>query len=203
MRPAVARRAPPLGHRRSRGVGDLERRLVARRLDHHVIARLEERVVCDEDCFLRRRDNHDVVRRQGLVDRSNRGPQLWSTYRLGVAEPLRQDPLQGIGLEREQVGNRDRFGVARREHVRGRELVDGVVLLDPERCDLHACTLRCGVSLYVTTGSASPCAAASTSPRLSRANSSTAPAARNAAQPIQAMWKPSTSAWAVSSAVGL
>ena len=34
--------------------------------------------------------------------------------------------------ERQQVGDRDRLGVARREHVRRRELVHGVVLLDAE-----------------------------------------------------------------------
>ena len=103
-------------------------------------------MVGDEDAFLRGRDDHDVIRRQRLVDRSDRGPELGRTDGLGVAEALRQQPLLGIRLEREQLGSRDRFGVARGEHVGRRELVDGVVLLDPERRDLHACTLRGALS---------------------------------------------------------
>ena len=74
-----------------------------------------------------RPDDDDVVRLGRLVDRRDRRPQLGRAGRLRVAEAQREQPLVGLGLEREQVGDGDRLGVARREHVRRRELVDGVV----------------------------------------------------------------------------
>ena len=49
----------------------------------------------------------------GLVDRRDRLPQLRRARRLRVAEPLSEEPLGGVGLEREQIGDGDRLRVAR------------------------------------------------------------------------------------------
>ncbi len=135
--PAICGRPSPLGHLGTGGEGDLERRLVARCLDDDVVAGLEEGVVGDEDGLLGSRDDDDVVRLRGLVHRGDRGAQLGRARRLGVAEPLGEQPLARVGLEREQVGDGHGLGVARGEHERRSELVLGVVLLDPEGRDLH------------------------------------------------------------------
>ena len=143
VRPAVARRAPPLGHRRPGRARDLVRRLVAGRLDDDVIPRLEERVVGDEDPFLRRCDDDDLVRRPGFRrrERSRPGARVRQPTRCSrAAAPRSRSSASGSRASRSAVV--ERFGVARREHVRRRELVDGIVLLDPKRRDPHACTLR-------------------------------------------------------------
>ena len=66
VRPAVGRRAPPLRHLGAGRARDLERRLVARRLDDDVVAGLEQGVVGGEDALLRGRDDDDVVRRRSV-----------------------------------------------------------------------------------------------------------------------------------------
>ena len=106
--PAVGGRPSPLGHLGAGRERDLERRLVARRLDDDVVAGLEEGVVGDEDGLLGGRDDDDIVRLRGLVHRCDRGAQLGRARRLGVAEPLGEKPLARVGLEREQVGDRRR-----------------------------------------------------------------------------------------------
>ena len=137
VRPPVRRGPPPLGHLGAGRAGDLERRLVAGRLDDDVVAGLQERVVGEEDALLGGGDDNDIVGAGRLVDRGDRGAQLGRARRLRVAEPLGEKPLGRVRLEGEEVGDGDRLGVARGEHVRRRELVHGVVLLDPERRDLH------------------------------------------------------------------
>ena len=74
VRPAVGGGAAPLRHLGAGRARDLERRLVARRLDDDVVAGLEEGVVGGEDALLRGRHDDDVVRCGGLVDRRDRRP---------------------------------------------------------------------------------------------------------------------------------
>ena len=98
-----------------------------------------------EDALLGGGDD-DVVRLDGLVERGDRRAELGRARRLGVAEPLLEEPLRRVGLEREQIRDRDGFGIARGEHERGRELVPSVVLLDPEGRDPQATTLPLATS---------------------------------------------------------
>jgi hypothetical protein len=48
-----------------------------------------------------------------------------------------------VGLEVEQFLDRARLAVAARQHVAGRELVPGVVALDPERLHVHRLIIPC------------------------------------------------------------
>ena len=137
VHPAVRERAAPLRHLRPRRAGKLERRLVAGRLDDHVIAGLQQGMVGREDAFLGGRDDDHVLGAEALVDRRDRAAQLGCPGRLGVPEPQSEEPCFRIGFEREQVGESDGFGVARGEHVRGGELVQRVVLLDAKRRQSH------------------------------------------------------------------
>ncbi len=95
-------------------------------------------MVSGEDAFFGGGDDDDILRLGGLVDRGDGRAKLGRARRLRVAEPLTEQPVGSAGLECEQIPDGDRLGVARGEHVRRRELVDRVVLLDPKRSDLQA-----------------------------------------------------------------
>ena len=140
VRPAVGGGAAPRGHVGACRPRDLQRRLVTRRFDDDVVARLEQRVTREEDPLLGGRDDDHVVGLGRLVDRRARRAQLRCSGRLRVTEAKGVQPLGRVGLEGEQVGDGNRLGVARREHVGRRELVNRVVPLDAERGDLHRAT---------------------------------------------------------------
>ena len=71
--PMFIGRTSPLGHIGASGTRQLQRRLVAGCFDDNMIARLQERVVGREDSFFSGRDNHNVIRSGGLIDRGYGG----------------------------------------------------------------------------------------------------------------------------------
>src|SRR5262249_7885139 len=116
---------------------DLERRLVARRLDDRVVAGGEQRVVEQEDALLGARGDDHVLGRYPGVDRGDRLAQLERPLGLRVAAPGGVEALLRVGLELEQLADRARLAVAAGQHVAGGELVARVEPLDPERLELH------------------------------------------------------------------
>ena len=137
VRPAVGVGAPPLVHGRTGRARERQRRLVAGRLDDRVVARTEDGVLDGEDPLLGGGERDHGLRRRALVERGDRGTELERARHLGVAEPHRLEALARIRLEREQIRDRHRLAVARREHELGRELVAVVPALDAEGRQLH------------------------------------------------------------------
>ena len=151
VRPAVGVGAPPLVHGRTGRARERQRRLVAGRLDHRVVARTEDGVLDGEYPLLGGGERDHGLRRSALVERGDRGTELERARHLGIAEPHRLETVARIRLEREEIRDRHRLAVARREHELGRELVAVVPALDAEGRQLHrAHRLSCGDGRGIT-----------------------------------------------------
>ena len=140
--PAVGVPALPLAHLGAGAVRDLERRLVAGRLDDHVIAGLQQGVVEEEDALLGARGDDHLAGAGPLVERGYRLAEPGVTQRLGVPAPGFQQPLVRAGLEFQQVTHRARLAVAARQHVPRAVLIPCVEALDPERAQFHGAQYR-------------------------------------------------------------
>src|SRR5262249_60222268 len=137
MRPAVLVPAPPLAHLGAGAARELQRRLIAGRLDDRVIAGPEEGVIDQEDALLGARGDDHLLGAGPLVQRGDRRPNTLRAGRLGVSAPARQQPLMCVRLKLKQLRDRARLAVAAGEHEPGAVLVARVEALDPERADVH------------------------------------------------------------------
>src|SRR5581483_9280705 len=114
-----------------------QRRLITRRLDDDMITGLQQRVVEQEDAFLRARGGHHLLGTGPLVERGDSLAELGAARRLRVPAPGLEQLLRRAGLELEQRADRARLAVAARQHVPRAVLIPCVEALDPERAQLH------------------------------------------------------------------
>ena len=116
----------------------LQRRFVAGCLDDNMIARLQERVIGGKDSFFGCRDNDNVLRSGGFIDRGCSGAQFWCAFALRISKLLREESVCGVGFKCQNICNRNAFCITRRKQVGRSELVQCEVLLNTEWCDLHS-----------------------------------------------------------------
>ncbi len=160
QRPPLAGPAFPAGHPAAHGLGHRGQRLVARRLDDQVVARLQGGVHEDKDRLLGAGENQDVIGADAIVQAGDLAAQGRVAARLGVAQAQGPESFLGPGLHGQQFAQGKGFAVRGAKVGARAELMAGEKTLQGERDDPHGCNSGKREAMMPRTHSAGSCLAA-------------------------------------------
>jgi len=138
VRPAVFESAAPLADFGPGAAGNLEAALKTGRLDNHMIARSDERMIEHENAFFGSGQDENVTGLDLFVDGGDGFPQFGGAGRFGVAAPEFEQALVGSRLEVEEFLDGSRLGVGTGKQIPGGEFVLAEIVFDSKGLDLHA-----------------------------------------------------------------